>query len=136
MGRSNNYSTSKRAKILDYIMSNPDKDVTVKDIQQYLQAEDLSVNITTIYRYLDKLEKDGRVLKRVDDNGNKASFQYIEPENKCHDHLHMKCSGCGLIIHLDCEFMNHFQEHILEDHNFVIDFKPSILYGLCEKCRG
>ena len=95
MGRSSNYATEKRTQILEYLKENTDRDVTVKDIEMYLTEEKgISVNVTTIYRYLDKLSEEGLVLKRVDKNGNKSSFQYIEPKASCHRlRLYERVSG-------------------------------------------
>ena len=61
----NGYATTSRKKILEYLMANSDRTVTVTDIDQYLKKHDNEVNITTIYRYLDKLAKEGK-QKAVD----------------------------------------------------------------------
>ena len=136
MNRSNSYSTSKRTKILDYIIKNSHKDVSVKEISNYLDIEqNMTVNVTTIYRYLDKLEKDGKVIKHISDNGHTTLFQYVKPDNNCHDHLHMKCSKCGKIMHLDCEFMEEFKHHIYKEHKFTIEFTSSMIYGICDSCN-
>ena len=135
MGRASSYATEKRAKILEYLKAHQDEDVSVKEIELYLQKREIAVNVTTIYRYLDKLEQEGQVLKHMAENGNTASFQYINPEHACHNHLHMKCSGCGRIFHMDCSFMDEFQRHIYEHHHFTLECRTSMLYGLCENCR-
>lgn len=52
------YSTDKKNKILECLKNNADSDMTVKDIEAYLLNKlDTKVNIATIYRNLDKLEK-------------------------------------------------------------------------------
>lgn len=134
MKRSSGYATEKRNKILEYLITHKDEDISVKDIERHLEEEGMSANITTIYRYLEKLEADGKVLKRVGEQGNKSTFQYVKPEASCHNHLHMKCSGCGKIYHMDCGFMRDFQQHIYEHHHFKLECKTSMLYGLCGKC--
>ena len=53
------YATNSRRKILDFLKSNSDRTVTAADIDQYLKRNGDAVNITTIYRYLDKLATDG-----------------------------------------------------------------------------
>lgn len=135
MSRTGSYYTEKRIKILDYLKQHSNEDICVKDIAEHLRKDNnTSVNVTTIYRYLDKLEGEGKVLRHMDENGTKSSFQYINPEDKCCSHLHMKCSSCGRIWHLDCSFMETFQKHIYEHHHFALECKTSMLYGLCEKC--
>ena len=68
----NGYATTSRKKILEYLMANSDRTVTVTDIDQYLKKHDNEVNITTIYRYLDKLAKEGTVMKYVAEKGSQA----------------------------------------------------------------
>ena len=61
----NGYATTSRKKILEYLMANSDRTVTVADIDQYLKKNDNEVNITTIYRYLDKLAKEGITARSI-----------------------------------------------------------------------
>lgn len=130
------YATASRKRILDFLKSNSDRTVTVADIDEYLKRCDSEVNITTIYRYLDKLAGEGTVMKYVAEKGGKAVYQYVEQGHKCDEHLHIKCIKCGCIVHLECAFMDEIAEHILQDHGFALQCKNSILYGTCEKCRG
>ena len=95
------YATNSRRKILDFLKSNSDRTVTAADIDQYLKRNGDAVNITTIYRYLDKLATDGTVMKYVAEAGGKAVYQYVELGQHCEEHLHLKCVKCGCIIHLD-----------------------------------
>lgn len=125
------YNTQSRIRILDYLKENKDRTVDVNDIRQAL---DCDVNITTVYRYLDKLTSDGTVMKYVAENGTRAVYQYVDRMRHCGDHLHMQCTKCGAIIHLDCDFMDELAEHILKEHGFHIQCRNSIIYGLCEKC--
>lgn len=136
MSRASSYSTEKRGRILEYLKANKDKDVSVKDIEDGVNSGgDMSINVTTIYRYLDKLEKQGFILKHVGEDGGKSTFQYINPEKSCHNHLHMKCTSCGRIMHMDCGFMDEFMSHIKEHHGFNIECKTSMIYGVCDSCR-
>ena len=109
--------------------------LTAADIDQYLKRNGDAVNITTIYRYLDKLATDGTVMKYVAEAGGKAVYQYVELGQHCEEHLHLKCVKCGCIIHLDCGFMDEIAEHIQKDHGFQLQCKNSILYGICKDCR-
>lgn len=128
------YATASRKKILEFLKSNSDRTVTVTDIDSYLKRNDSEVNITTIYRYLDKLAKEGSVMKYVAEKGSQAVYQYVEVGHHCDSHLHLKCVKCGCIIHLECAFMSEISQHILEDHGFTLQCKNSILYGMCKEC--
>lgn len=130
----NSYATASRRKILEFLKSNSDRTVTVADIDSYLKRNDSEVNITTIYRYLDKLAKEGTVMKYVAEKGSQAVYQYVEQGHRCEEHLHLKCVKCGCIIHLECDFMDEISEHILKEHRFTLQCKNSILYGMCSEC--
>ena len=121
---------------MTYLQCNCDHTVSVADIQQHLVEENNPVNKTTIYRYLDKLEADGNVIKYTDENGKKATYQYVDRAHHCEDHLHLKCLNCGRVIHLDCEFMDTIAEHIAEDHGFSIQCRSSVIYGYCQECKA
>lgn len=130
------YATTSRKRILEFLKTNSERTVTAADIDTYLRQADSEVNITTIYRYLDKLAKEGTVIKYVAEGGGKAVYQYVEQGYRCDEHLHLKCVKCGCIIHLDCAFMDEISEHIEKDHGFTLQCKNSILYGTCRKCLG
>ena len=85
-----NYATASRRKILEYLKKSNDHTVTAADVDKYLKSHDSEVNITTIYRYLDKLAKDGTVIKYVAEKGCQAAYQYVEPGRGCEQHLHLK----------------------------------------------
>lgn len=129
------YATASRKRILEFLKDNHNRTVTVADIDAYLKENDSEVNVTTIYRYLDKLAGEGTVIKYVAEKGEKASYQFVESGHRCEEHLHMKCVRCGCIIHLECAFMDEISNHILKDHGFTLQCKNSILYGTCKKCQ-
>ena len=92
-------------------------------------------SLTTIYRYLDRLEKDGTVIRYVSGQGSQAAYQYVEQGKGCCDHLHLQCVKCGRIYHLDCAFMKEISEHIEKDHGFELQCRNSVLYGICKDCK-
>lgn len=138
MGKKREYQTKSRKKILEYLQLKKDQCVTISDIKEFLMQQEEEVNVSTIYRFLDKLIAQGKVMKYQKEDGKKAVFQYIDDmkEKHCHEHLHMQCVKCGKVIHLNCEFMEDFSKHMKEHHHFQIQCPNSILYGICEDCEG
>lgn len=128
------YATASRKKILEYLKENHNRTLTVSDIDMYLKECGHEVNITTIYRYLDKLEKEGTVMKYVAEKGSQATYQYVEAGHDCDGHLHLQCVKCGQVIHLECHFMHEILEHVEKEHGFVMQCKNSIIYGMCKNC--
>lgn len=131
----NGYVTASRRRILEFLKNNSNRTVTAADIDAYLRENNSEVNITTIYRYLDKLAGDGTVMKYAAEKGGKAVYQYAELGHRCEEHLHLKCVKCGCVVHLDCAFMDEIAAHMSKDHGFLLQCKNSILYGTCRNCR-
>lgn len=128
------YSTPSRKRILEYLEDNKSRTVTVADIENYLTKKECAVNKTTIYRFLEKLILEKKVVKYVAQKGKQATFQYIEEGHHCEQHLHLQCTKCGRIFHLECDFMGEIAAHIQSEHGFYIECKKSIIYGICKDC--
>lgn len=129
------YSTAKRAVIAQFFKDNYDKAVSVHDIMEYLKEQSISINKSSIYRYLDKLVEKNQILKFVADKGNMTLYQYTGEKSECSEHLHIQCVKCGKVSHLDCEFMNEFNLHLKNEHGHNLLCEKSILYGNCNSCN-
>ena len=130
----NGYNTAARSRILGFLKENKDRTVNANDILNWLNNQGNDVNITTIYRYLDKLTESGEVMKYIAENGTRAVFQYVGEKQHCEEHLHLQCVRCGAILHLDCDFMDEISEHVMNEHGFRIQCRNSIIYGECSRC--
>ena len=136
MARSQGYHTKTRQLILTYLQDNRRHAVSAANILAYLADNDLPTSPTTVYRYLDKLVAENRIMKYVADKGEKAVYQYVDEGAHCQQHLHLKCIECGQIYHLDCSFMDDVRSHLMKSHGFELECVGSILYGLCANCRA
>ena len=134
MARSDGYNTKTRQLILDYLINNRQHAVSASNILEHLEEQGASPNPTTVYRYLDKLAGEQRIMKYVADKGEKALFQYVDEGRHCREHLHLKCVQCGRIYHLDCHFMDEVRAHLMAEHGFTLQCEGSVLYGLCRHC--
>ena len=126
------YNTKQKQLILSCLNSNKNKVITVNEIQKYLESLGSGVGITTIYRYLDSLEKANMIRKISEDN----IFKYqIIDSDKCQYHYHLKCNNCGKLIHLECNEIDDFNCHIVNEHGFKVDNNRTIIYGVCKECE-
>ncbi|MFQ7521396.1 MAG: Fur family transcriptional regulator [Clostridium sp.] len=128
------YKTKQRELILDYLVDNKDRHVTVDEIIDYTKESGSPVGKTTAYRYIDELEQKGIIRKYTIEKGICACYQYIDKEEKCYNHFHFKCKVCGELYHLDCNFLNTVKEHLCAHHGFEIDSSKTVFYGTCKKC--
>ena len=134
MNTSTTYKTKQRELILNCLLKNKDKHVTADEIMEYLSKAEAPVGKTTIYRYLDKLVSQGQVRKYFIPEGGSACYQYVDDDQRCHHHFHLKCIDCGKLIHTDCEHLAGLDQHILSHHDFVVDHSKTVLYGQCKSC--
>ena len=77
---------------------------------------------------------EGTINKYINEN-NITYYQYLE---KCEEenHFYLKCEKCGTLIHVDCDCIGELTNHILVDHEFMLNKEHIIINGLCKKCRG
>jgi len=123
------YNTKQKDIILDYLKNNKDKCLTINEIYNELVKTN-NIGLTTIYRFLNKLENENIIKKYVDQK--EATYQYIN-NDECKNHIHLKCLKCNRIIHLDCHDAVNLSKHIKEEHNFNID---STIFGICKECNN
>ncbi|MGN0622228.1 MAG: Fur family transcriptional regulator [Porcipelethomonas sp.] len=129
------YNTKQKEKIFNYIKNNSNRHITAAEIVSYLSREETPVGTATVYRYLDKLVSGGVIRKYTLDEKSSACYQYINQDEKCSEHFHLKCTECGRLIHTDCSFMQSLDEHIFEHHQFRVDNSRTVLYGRCRDCE-
>lgn len=135
MNYPNSYHTKQQQAILSYMEDNKDTYMTVSQIAKHLKEQGHPVGTTTIYRHLDKFQKEGIVQKIVLDGNSGACYQYIadgSSGNTCQ--FLLKCESCGEIINMGCSHMQDLYSHVLEEHNFNVNPYRTMFYGTCGKC--
>lgn len=131
----NSYNTKQGSLILSLLQKQPGRHFTADDIISELANDGRPVGKATVYRHLDKLIKQGLVRKYIAEEGQSACFEFIDKSGNCKSHYHLKCSGCGRLLHVECGYLDELARHVLEHHGFVISPEKTVLYGMCEKCR-
>ena len=129
MSRKDQYNTKQKENILTTIES-LNKDFCVKELYALLQQK---VGLTTIYRFIDKLQEEGRLRKYIAKD-NKTYYQYLEECEK-ENHFYLKCDACRKKIHIDCDCITDLFLHINEHHKFLPNKKNIVITGLCKNCR-
>ena len=126
------YSTKQKSLVLDYLRENS-AHVTVADIVSGLKLQGVSIGTATVYRALERLCQSGEVRKFVIDEKSGACYQYARG-SECANHFHLKCIGCGKLIHLSCDFLAEMEKHIYRDHAFTVSSGKTVIYGTCSDC--
>lgn len=136
MSRDTGYNTKQRDLILACLKEHQSQHVTADNIMDYLKEQGTSVGQATVYRNLDKLIKEGVVLRYAGAEGQGACFQYVDCTESCSAHYHLVCVACGQMTHLQCEYLDEMTAHLLEHHQFNIDKYKTVIYGLCNTCSS
>ena len=111
------YQTRQGALILQ-TMQNLAGPVTAEALCAILREQ--RVSKATVYRHLERLTAAGQLRRFSPAEGAAACYQYVGDHHDCHLHPHMVCECCGRL----------FREH----HGFLLDYKNTILYGVCAAC--
>ena len=134
MGETKTYHTKQQQSILEIMEKMEEKYVTAGQVAKALKEEGAQVGLTTVYRRLDRLVKEGLVQKIVLDGNSGACYQYVG-DNEANSHFLLKCEDCGEIQNMDCGHMEELYSHVLEEHHFNVNPHRTMFYGLCEKCQ-
>ncbi len=129
------YDTKQKRLISKLLTENKDKLLTCDEISFMLRTEGTPVGKTTVYRFLEALSEKGEVRRSSDPESRCTVYQLIDKKHNCEQHLHMRCTECGKLFHLGCEFMNGVGDHIQKHHNFIIDNSKTVIYGQCDNCK-
>ena len=123
------YMTKQKKEILK-ILKKKQNEFTVKDIYDELNND---VGLTTVYRFIEYLKKNGKLITRVDDNT--IYYQYV---NSCDNdnHFYLKCEKCGVLKHVDCDCINELNKHISKEHDFKFNKNKIIINGICKNCMN
>lgn len=137
MERQSTYHTKQKARILAYFEENPHRHITAAELIQALSQNGTPIGAATVYRQLERLEQNGLLRRYAADERGSACWQYGGEEAKagtCHSHFHLKCTECGILIHLDCTHLAELTGHVRADHGFAIAPERTTFYGICSQC--
>lgn len=101
---------------------------TPEQICQRVQATAPTVNITTVYRTLDLLDRLGMV--RHTHLGHGAPTYSVDE----HEHVHLVCHKCGRVDEAPCDLLDAAAGTLRERFGFELDASHLALSGTCRDC--
>ncbi len=102
---------------------------TPEQICAHVQRFAPAVNITTVYRTLDLLDRIG--LVRHTHLGHGAPT-YSAQE---HEHVHLACHSCGGVTEVPRELLDGLAADLADRCGFALDVSHLALSGLCTDCQ-
>ena len=130
------YNTKPRNAIIEYLRENADIRFTARDILKALNAGGEGLDRSTVYRNLERLCNEGKLVKYRESDVNATCYQYSEEHGSCHDHTHAQCSDCGKIFHLDNEILDEAAKKMKEDYGIEIDYGKTVIMCKCDECKS
>ncbi len=130
MAERGRYRTKQQEIILNCLKNQRSRFRTVDQFMDCLQEEGVQVGQTTVYRVLERLAEEGKVMKLPTEDGYKIRYCYADKE-ELNKPGKLVCRQCGRFIPLECSKMADFLEHIYEEHGFEMDEQHTVLYGNC-----
>ena len=125
------YNTEQRSALLSFLTENPDKTFSAKEIALALAGKNISKS--SVYRNLSELESEQKI-KRVTKAGSKESFYQFYDNSECKNHIHLSCTKCGKIFHLESAQTEKLVSEVEATDGFEISRGETTLYGTCREC--
>ena len=127
------YQTRQQEAVSSLFQADPTLCLTAEEIYLRLLSSGMEVGKTTVYRAVTRLCEDGKLRRYAPhESGEAACYEW----NRCEEnHLHIRCTLCGKLAHLNCGEVSDFCRHIVSHHGFELLEGQTVLYGRCESCR-
>ena len=90
------------------------------------------VGKSTLYRLISQLVEEGSVKRFTKGHSRHFLYQLLP---HCGGPLHLRCSRCGELYHMEAGGSAAIIEEILSRHHFAVDGADTVLPGCCENCR-
>lgn len=128
------YQTEQKEALAQFLKENAHRQFTATELAKEL-TQVANIGISTVYRLLKTLSEEERVRRFVVGGSRQVYYQYIGGDG-CVSHLHLKCTQCGRLFHLDPMVSEFMQKQILASNRFALDEYQTLLFGTCYECRG
>ncbi|MEA4915831.1 MAG: transcriptional repressor [Christensenella sp.] len=131
------YETKQRRILLDYLNAHPDRGFSVEELYDGLLSECTAGEVpgkSTIYRLIARLVQEDLVKRFAVGNGRTFAYQIVACD-ACDAHLHLKCTECGYLYHMDHAISEQIMREVLSRSDFSLDEKETVLFGVCKDCK-
>ncbi len=123
------YSTPSQRKVIALFRENSSSSFSISDIISALP----SVPVSSLYRIVDSLEKDG-VIRKTEVSEKRCTLYQLAEKLTCPEHMHIICMECGKTIHVDENTSVEIERMIEKKYGFS-DTLGTLFRGRCAECR-
>ena len=127
------YNTRQKSLLLAFLRKQPNASFTAEEVAERLSAAygEEAPGKSTVYRLLATLAEEEQV-RSFTKKGNRRS--YYQSADCNHEHLHLKCTDCGRLIHMKEDSTHQLLRQILLQSQFAVDEHQTVLFGRCGAC--
>lgn len=131
------YRTEQKKMLLAYLQANGKAALGMDELAAGMRATygELSPGVSTVYRLMDRLVKDGTVKRFPKERGRGFVYQIVAGR-ACRSHLHLRCLQCGRLLHADGILSEELSQRLLALCRFSLNEEDTVLLGTCEACQG
>ncbi|NPA17542.1 Fur family transcriptional regulator [Persephonella sp.] len=123
------YRKTRQREAILKVLEQAEYPINAEQIFMELRNRGIDISLSTVYRNLEMLTKEGLVVKSYMMNEDKARFALPDKKN------YLVCEKCGKIVIIDnCPF-DKFKEELIEVHGFEITGHSIEVYGVCPECQ-
>ena len=124
------YQTVQKKRLTEFMTKNYERAFSVEELAAEMEREyskGFAPGKSTIYRLIQKMTDEG-------EHSRKFTYQIAAGEH-CAYHLHMKCTDCGRLLHMDDDESLKIMKEIFKTNKFKIDERQTVLVGKCRDCK-
>ena len=121
--------TMQRAVVLE-ILESAGGHMTAEEVAREVEARQLSLNRSTVYRTLETLAEVG-VVKAT----RMGRAIHYELSHDGDDHHHLRCVDCNVMVHLDAAEVDGLLGRSATKSGFQVTDIQVMVNGLCAACR-
>lgn len=123
--------TAQRQMVLS-VLHDVEGFVTAEEIHAGVQRISSAVDISTVYRTLDLLQKLD-LVSSVDTGDGQRRYELLGPHGP---HLHLTCLSCGQVSAANLEAAREFAQRIGAEYGFQVAVDHLSVPGHCPACAG
>lgn len=119
---------TKQKRIILEMLENDYTHPTIQELYKKIRIKDPSIGQATVYRNVNRLVEEDKVLKISLGNG-------IEHyDGHCHTHYHLLCTRCEKIYDLEDEEESLLRKRMEDKYHIKIDKSKIVFEGICKGC--
>ena len=129
------YATEQKKMLLEFFKNHAEEAFTVEELAQGMKAiyGESAPGVSTVYRLVTGLREAGDLRRFVRGNSRHFVYQMVDGEH-CHSHLHLRCTACGRLLHLDESLSEEILRSVRRQSAFTVSEGDTVLLGCCQAC--